>query len=85
MTERRTATRRRTLKGGKIVFNNGWGSIRCIVKTMSETGARLQVESVLEIPNVFTLMFDDGGRARECIVRWREPASLGVEFSPLAD
>ena len=78
--ERRKTSRHKTLKGGTIVFNNGWGSFRCTVRNASDSGARLQVESVLGIPLEFSLVFDDGSPSRECVVKWRNPSTLGVEF-----
>jgi PilZ domain-containing protein len=80
VTEQRKAPRQRTLKGGRIVFNEGYASFSCIIRNLSARGAKLQLESVLGIPSEFTLMFDDGSPPRICIIRWREPTSLGVEF-----
>jgi hypothetical protein len=80
MTEQRKVPRRRTLKGGRIVFNEGYASFSCTIRDMSEHGAKLRLESVLGIPSEFTLMFDDGSPPRKCVVRWRDPTSLGVEF-----
>jgi len=81
MTERGKSARRKTLKGGRIVFNEGWASFSCTIRNISEHGAKLQVESVLGIPSAFTLLFDDGSPPRKCLVKWRNPTSLGVEFT----
>jgi hypothetical protein len=78
--ERRGGTRRRTLKGACVVFNNGWGAIACVVRNVSETGALLQVASTIGIPTEFALVFDDGGSTQQCMVRWRSQTSLGVRF-----
>jgi hypothetical protein len=78
--ERRKTSRRKTLKGGTIVFNNGWASFACTIRNASDSGARLHVESVLGIPSAFTLVFGDGSPSRECVVKWRNPSTLGVEF-----
>lgn len=81
MTEPRKSARRKTLKGGRIIFNEGWGSLSCTIRDISEGGARLQLESVLGIPSEFTLNFDDGSPPRKCVVKWRKPTRLGVEFT----
>jgi hypothetical protein len=81
MTERRKPARRKTLKGGRIIFNEGWGTFSCTIRNISESGAKLQVESVLGIPSEFTLNFDDGSPPRKCVVKWRNPTTLGVEFT----
>jgi hypothetical protein len=81
MSEQRKSARRKTLKGGRIVFNQGWATFSCTIRNISETGAKLQVESVLGIPSEFTLNFDDGSPPRKCVVKWRQPTTLGVEFT----
>lgn len=78
--ERRKAVRHKTLKGARIVFNNGWASIVCTVRNISDGGAKLQVESVVDVPSTFTLVFDDGSPSRECYVRWTMSATPGVGF-----
>jgi hypothetical protein len=39
MTERRTMSRHRTFKAGKIVLNEGQSVVDCTVRNVSETGA----------------------------------------------
>jgi hypothetical protein len=80
MTERRKVQRHRTLKGGRIVFHDGHSSFSCTIRNLSEGGAKLQLESTMAVPPEFTLVFDDGSPSKRCVVRWRNPTSLGVEF-----
>lgn len=80
-TEQRGEQRRKALKGAQIVFNNGASSIDCLVKDMSATGARLQVESVIGIPDEFTLMLADGSPPRHCRARWKQARFIGVAFA----
>ena len=78
--DNRQAERRRTLKGGRIVFNGGRSTIDCTVRNLSPRGAKLQVTSVVGIPDTFDLLLE--GHAREpCRVVWRSLKELGVEFS----
>ncbi len=77
--EQRSAPRRRTLKGGRIVINNGFSTIQCTVRNLSDTGARLQVASILGIPDGFQLAMDDG-RKFDCAIAWRKETELGVSF-----
>ena len=78
--ENRHAARRRTLKGGRIVFNGGRSTIDCTVRNLASRGAKLQVTSVVGIPDTFDLLLE--GHAREpCRVVWRSLKELGVEFS----
>lgn len=78
-TEERTAQRHRTLKGGRIVFNEGHSTFTCTIRNLSETGAKLQVTSILGIPQRFSLAMDDG-RNFECESVWHTETEIGVRF-----
>jgi hypothetical protein len=79
MSENRGEIRRRTLKSGKIVFNGGASVIDCTIRDLSQSGARLLVESVLGIPDQFTLEAM-GREPLACTVVWRLASSVGVSF-----
>ena len=75
---RRTA-RRSILKNGRIVFNRGGTTIDCIVRNFSSRGARLEVASVVGLPDAFYLVVDDSG-TQACKVVWRRLKEVGVVF-----
>ena len=77
--ENRQTQRRSTLKGGRIVFNAGRSTINCTVRNLSASGAKLQVASVVGIPDTFDLVLDAGAR-QACRVAWRSLKELGVAF-----
>lgn len=79
MEERRQAARQRTLKGARIVFNDGFSTIDCQVRNLSTIGALLRVASAIGIPDRFTLRFDDG-RSFSCVVARRAVDAVGVSF-----
>ena len=76
--EKRETTRRRVFKSGQIVFNNGYCSIDCTVRFVSEMGAKLTMETTVGVPSEFTLIFDN--LSRSCHVQWRKIRELGVSF-----
>ncbi len=78
-TEKRTAQRRTTLKGGKIVFNAGRSTIDATVRNLSRDGAKLMVASVIGIPDDFDLLLPNTQR-QPCHVVWRKAKELGVAF-----
>ena len=78
-TENRSAERRTTLKGGRIVFNAGRSTITATVRNLSSKGAKLAVSSVVGIPDTFDLLLDSGAK-QPCRVVWRTLKELGVEF-----
>ncbi|MGY5776051.1 PilZ domain-containing protein [Rhizobium sp. LEGMi135b] len=77
--EGRVATRKRTLLGAKIIFNDGHSVFDCLVRNLSDTGAMIQIENPLAAPNAFNLQLSDE-RLLPCTVRWRKINSMGVEF-----
>ncbi len=81
MERRKEPLRRRMLKGGKIVFNNRNSTIGCVVRNMTDSGARLEVPSTTGIPDEFSLESEDGTIRHGCVVKWRKDNVLGVEFT----
>jgi hypothetical protein len=61
------------------VFSAGHSTIECIVRNLSDTGAKLVVSSVIGIPDTFELLFSDNSR-RQCKVVWRTLQEMGVAF-----
>jgi hypothetical protein len=78
MSEKRIAPRKRILKAGKIEF--GWGAIDCVVRNISSTGASLEVESPVGIPDRFDLVIVLDRLRRQSRVVWRKEKRLGVRF-----
>ena len=77
-SDRRGSPRIRTLKGGQIIWPNGT-PVKCVVRNVSETGAKLEVhEPVLQ--NTFDLVFDLDQSRRACRVVWRKEPRIGVKF-----
>jgi hypothetical protein len=68
MIESRAAQRHRVLKVGLIEFSGG-GAIPCAVKNLSASGAALQVESAVDIPNRLTLAIPAAGAHQAAMPR----------------
>jgi hypothetical protein len=83
MMNKRTAPRRRILKAGSIVF--GGAGIDCTVRSLSETGAALEVASVVGIPTEFALVVQSEAFNRKCRVVWRKLDRIGVTFEQDVD
>ena len=77
--QRRHALRKKTLLGGKIVFNDLMSVIDCSIRDFSDGGARLKLNAPVTVPQAFILRFADG-HVRQCMVRRRNALELGVEF-----
>ncbi len=77
--ERRIQRRRRVIKGGKVVFNNGQSVIDCSVRDLSEGGAKLLLRDPIILPHDFQLQMLDG-RLIPCELRWARNGAVGVKF-----
>ena len=77
--ERRRLARQRVLKTGKIVFNNGSSTISCVVRNLTAIGAKLQVETILGVPEKFSVQIMDS-KVRPCRVIWKTHSEIGIEF-----
>ena len=80
MTEQRREQRSRTLRGGKIVFNDRRSVIDCLVRNLSDGGTCLQVNSTIDVPFTFDLKLDGEQESRPCKVVWVTDNRMGVEF-----
>ena len=78
--ERRGAPRHRSLLGVKLVHTHGILSMDCVLRNMSETGARLSLPPNTGAPDHFDLIDLKHGEAFACRVVWRRYPMIGVTF-----
>ena len=53
----------------------------CMLSDISDTGARIDVDTADELPDRFTLVLSgNGSPRRKCRVVWRQPTQVGVNF-----
>jgi hypothetical protein len=79
-TDLRQSPRRRVLKSGVIAFNGRHCTLTCTVRDISGTGARIRVQSSVNIPDHFDLIIEMDGIEAECEVMWRRGSDVGVRF-----
>lgn len=79
--ERRSEPRHRVLKGAIIRFNSGYGAFECVVRNLSENGARLAFAETSAVPATFELKMAGNERTRQARVRWRTLDSVGVSLA----
>ncbi len=80
-SDKRISPRRRALKAGVVSLNNGNITLPCVVRDISETGAKLKVDVGRNPPDTFELQIELDGLVARCAVVWREGQQLGVEFT----
>jgi hypothetical protein len=79
MEDRRSNRRRKTFKSGMIITHCRFSTMNCVVRNVSDCGARLEVEGATLLPAQFELLFD----LKSCIceVAWKSQRHLGVRFA----
>ncbi|WP_156381486.1 PilZ domain-containing protein [Aurantimonas sp. Leaf443] len=79
-SERRVAQRVRTLKRGKVVFNNGFSTFDCIVRNISATGALLTIDEAAHLPKEFFIRIGEDRDARPARLVYRRGLLAGIRF-----
>jgi PilZ domain-containing protein len=77
--DRRTKPRNDTFKIG-IIACDPERRILSVVKNISSTGALLELDNALEIPDQFTLAIESESSPRFCRVAWKKAKQIAVNF-----
>jgi PilZ domain len=79
--EERNARRRATHHPALLTNSDGSIICLCLMKDVSATGAKLELQTESDIPDEFTLLLSKYGNVRrKCTVSWRSKATVGVRF-----
>ena len=81
MIERRAVARHKTFIKGRIYFNNRLSSVDCIVRDVTDAGARLEASQSVALPDAFELYLPTKDEHFRAQVRWRRGSHLGVSWS----
>ena len=82
MQERRGEHRGRTYLGCRIAFNDHYARVGCLVRNLSQNGAKLIFDWPVMVPSEFDLMIHQKGSRRARLV-WRREMEAGVAFLEL--
>jgi hypothetical protein len=80
MNERRIATRQRSFLKGCVYYNNKLSSAECLVRDISDTGARLKFFGAVIIPDMVELHLPGRAESYRAKVQWRAGEEVGVAF-----
>lgn len=83
--ERRIASRQKSFLQGRIFYNNRRSSIDCLVRDVSDTGAKLKLSEEVIVPEVMELYISNKDEFRRARVQWRYRGEVGVAFGDEAD
>jgi hypothetical protein len=81
MIERRAVARHKTFIKGRIYFNNRLSSVDCIVRDVTDVGARLEASQSVALPDAFELYLPAKDEHFRAQVEWRKGSYLGVSLS----
>jgi hypothetical protein len=67
------------MKSAKLVIDRS-AIVECVVRNLTNTGARIQIANTVHLPQDFEMTFDGGRSIRPCRLVWRTLNETGVEF-----
>lgn len=80
MDDRRRAPRQRAFLQGRVYYNNRRASVDCLVRDISECGARLQFSSAVTLPEAIELFIPNKDHVCRARIAWRQEDQVGVEM-----
>ncbi len=81
MVEKRGKPRRKSLLHGFVYFDDNPCAVECVVREMSETGARLKFDVPLLPVDSFELDIPIRGQKLRAAVKWQRDNEIGVVFA----
>src|SRR5215471_18676504 len=80
MTERRESARQKSFLKGRIYFNHRRSSVDCLVRDISDQGAKLKFSETVAIPEAFELYIPNRDETFRARVQWRTGEEVGIAF-----
>ena len=80
MQEQRQTPRKNAFVGGQITFGNDKSTMFCLVRDISEQGAKLELSDAASVPEQFGLRVNGKDGTYRARVIWRNANDLGVAF-----
>ncbi len=80
MSERRSRSRQKSFLQGRIFYNNRRTSVDCLIRDISEHGARLKFSGAVVTPDVVELYIPNKEESYRAKVQWRNSDEIGVGF-----
>lgn len=83
-SELRRDVRKRTFLKGLIIFNSGAASMDCVIRDLSDIGARIELSETSALPEVFDLYIQNKDATFRSTMCWRRGGEVGVTFDNAA-
>jgi hypothetical protein len=85
LEQKRRSPRIRTLLRARLVYQNGDCSVECVVRNISDHGAKIGVTTSLTLPDQMNLLIPQKGMNQRVRVCWRHADEMGVEYVAMAE
>ncbi len=84
MSERRGSRRHKSFLRGFVYFDRLRGVMSCLVRDLSDQGARIILSQTAIIPDVVQLHIPQRDETRRAHVEWRRSDEIGLAFTDTA-
>jgi hypothetical protein len=78
--KQQVAVRQRTFLKGTLFYDNRRASIECVIRDISDSGARLSFEHPVTVPDKVELFIPQKQQTLRATVQRRGPTEIGVAF-----
>ena len=78
--ENRASVRRRALKEARVVLHDS-STINCILRNLSESGARLEFSDPVTLPDRFDVLLVSANKLVPATRVWERGAAVGIRFT----
>lgn len=80
MDEHRHTPRHRTFLQGRVFYNNRRQSADCIIRELTDDGARLSFTDPVALPHAFELHIPNRDQTLRVEIAWNHGTDVGVSF-----
>ena len=84
MSERRTRARSKSFLQGRLYYNHRQSSVDCLVRDLTENGARLTFSDAVATPDIVELHIPNKDEIFRARIIWRSGGDVGVCFGKCA-
>jgi DNA mismatch repair protein MutH len=79
-TSNRAEVRKRCFMAATITFNKGLTTWECVVRNISEGGARIDIDRAVALPTHFELYIPIQQKRLQAELKWRSENEAGIQF-----
>jgi hypothetical protein len=81
MAERRGTPRQKSFLRGCIYFNNRRSVLDCLIRDLTEEGARIIFSHTVNVPDIVELYIPQREQTLRAHVKWRRGDDIGLDFT----